>query len=698
MIPGLCEGDPAVLSEQFGVPAEKGPADLKRLPAFFGQADARSRYGARDVRVFAEINNVPRLDRERIVEAATYYRDAGADVIDLGLSLDRNWLDEGPEVIADLKARGFTLSIDTLDPDEILMADAAGVDYVLSLNGDNRHIAQQLRATPVLIPDTPDDLDSLDATIAHLQALGKPFLVDPIIEPIGSGFAASLGRYLEVRRRHPDVEMFMGIGNLTELTEADTTGVTAMLLGFCQELGIRNVLTTEVIDWARGAVREAVLAAQLMHFAQQEGTPPKHVDGRLLTIKDEEVRPYTEAELRELHASITDPNIRIFADADWIYAFNAERFVKGTDINAIFDELGVDEHTHAFYLGKELMKASIARGLGKNYRQESPLDWGYLTFAEPRRERVRLTARSPSHRPTTRPRRNREEESCSSSTPRSTPARSTRSSRTTPTSTSCSPTATSSREDARALAQDAFFTRGPDDLKNTAIWVGGKHVAAGEEVFAEVQKAFFGPFKVSVMLDSNGCNTTAATTIARIAKSYDLDGQARGRARPRRRSGCAPPSCCRRRAARSRVAPLPPDLFGDDRPYRRPRGLDAAEKLGLDTREPKDRAELEATLDGAPGRPRRRDRPAWRCCARTSGRSTRASSCSPTTTRPSRSAWRAPRPTDDLVDYDGKLVLGALAIGGPKMKVHKTCIRRMFESNDEVFDTDTVYEVAKELV
>jgi dihydropteroate synthase-like protein len=394
MIPGLCQGDPAVLSERFDVPAEKGPADLKRLPAFFGQADARSRYGARDIRIFAEINGVQHLDRERIVEAASYYRDAGADVIDLGLSLDRDWLEEGPEVIGDLKARGFTLSIDTLDPDQILMADAAGVDYVLSLTGHNRHVAQRLRATPVLIPDTPEDLDSLDTTIAHLQELGKPFLVDPILEPIGTGFAASLGRYLEVRRRHPDVEMLMGIANLTELTEADTTGVTALLLGFCQELGIRNVLTTEVIDWARGAVREAVLAAMLMHVAQQEGTPPKHVDGRLLTIKDEDVRPYTEAELRELHASITDPNIRIFTDADWIYAFNAEQFVKGTDINEIFDELRIDEHTHAFYLGKELMKAAIARGLGKNYRQESPLDWGYMTFDEPRRERVRLTARS----------------------------------------------------------------------------------------------------------------------------------------------------------------------------------------------------------------------------------------------------------------------------------------------------------------
>jgi dihydropteroate synthase len=279
------------------------------------------------------------------------------------------------------------------------MADAAGVDYVLSLNGDNRHLAERLRATPVLIPDTPDDLDSLDATIAHVRGLGKPFLVDPIIVPIGAGFAASLGRYLETRRRHPDAEMFMGIGNLTELTEADTTGMNALLLGFCQELGIRNVLTTEVIAWARGAVRETVLAAQLMHYALVEGTLPKHVDGRLLTIKDEDVTPYTEAELRELQASITDPNVRIFTDADWIYALNADHFVKGTDINKIFDELGIDEPTHAFYLGKELMKAATARGLGKNYRQESPLDWGYLTFAEPRRERVRLTARSSNPSP-----------------------------------------------------------------------------------------------------------------------------------------------------------------------------------------------------------------------------------------------------------------------------------------------------------
>jgi dihydropteroate synthase-like protein len=392
MIPGMCEGDIEVLSERFGIPAEKGPADLKALPVWFGREDARASYGERDIRVFAEINHVPRLDRDEIFAIAEHYRAAGADVIDLGLSLGRTWLDEGPRVIAELRDAGFELSIDTLDPDEILMADEAGVQYVLSLNGSNRHLAERLQATPILIPDSPDDLSSLDETIAHLEGLGKPYLVDPIIEPIGSGFAQSLGRYLEVRRRHPDIEMFMGIGNLTELTEADTTGVTALLIGFCQELGIRSVLTTEVIHWARGAVQEAVLAAQLMHFAHERGTTPKHIDGRLLTVKDEELRPYAEAELRELHEQVRDPNYRIFADADWIYVFNADRFVKGTDFNEIFDQLGVEEATHAFYLGKELMKATIARALQKNYRQESPLDWGYMTFVEPKRERVRLTA------------------------------------------------------------------------------------------------------------------------------------------------------------------------------------------------------------------------------------------------------------------------------------------------------------------
>jgi methylenetetrahydrofolate/methylenetetrahydromethanopterin dehydrogenase (NADP+) len=251
-------------------------------------------------------------------------------------------------------------------------------------------------------------------------------------------------------------------------------------------------------------------------------------------------------------------------------------------------------------------------------------------------------------------------------------------------------------EDARALVQDAFFTRGPDDLKNTAVWVGGKQVTAGEEVFAEVQKAYFGPFKVSVMLDSNGCNTTAGTTIARIAKARSLDGS-RAVVLGLGAVGLRSATLLQGEGCGVTVASLPADLFGDDRPYHRPRGLAVAEQLGLEIREPADRSELEATLDGAqivlaagPAGVEVLRRDAW-AAADSVELLADYNAAEPLGIEDTKA-------TDDLADYDGKLVLGALAIGGPKMKVHKACVRRLFESNDQVLDTDAVYEVAKELV
>jgi hypothetical protein len=157
------------------------------------------------------------------------------------------------------------------------------------------------------------------------------------------------------------------------------------------------VLTTEVIPWARGAVRELDVARRLMHHAVTGHTIPKGVDDRLVTVKDPEVLTYTEQELRALQAGITDPNFRIFADRDGITVLNSERFVRGRDIQEIFEQLDVDEASHAFYLGKELARASLAVTLGKTYRQEGALSWGYLTPADDARaEHVRLTER-PKH-------------------------------------------------------------------------------------------------------------------------------------------------------------------------------------------------------------------------------------------------------------------------------------------------------------
>jgi dihydropteroate synthase len=386
VIPGLCEGDVDTLQQATGLPVRKGPADVLALPEWYGREAVRAQLGPRDVRVFAEINDVQSLSREQVIDRALRYRAAGADVIDLGLSLDRPWLSQGPPTIAALRDRGLSLSIDTLDPEHIRMADAAGVDYVLSLTRDTIGLAEEMRATPVLITQEPDDLDGLGWMAAHLEELGHAYLLDSILAPINSGFAASLARYVEVRRRHPEAEILMGVSNLTELTEADSTGVTALLLGFCQEVGIRAVLTTEVIGWAHGVVRETVLAAQIMHLAERQARPPKHLDSGLVTSRDESMRAPSEEELRRMQAQISDANFRLFADADWLYAFNGERFVRDANMYAVFDQLDVDDASHAFYLGKELMKATIARGLRKSYRQEGPLDWGLLSFPEPRRE------------------------------------------------------------------------------------------------------------------------------------------------------------------------------------------------------------------------------------------------------------------------------------------------------------------------
>ena len=246
----------------------------------------------------------------------------------------------------------------------------------------------------------------------------------------------------------------------------------------------------------------------------------------------------------------------------------------------------------------------------------------------------------------------------------------------------------------RGLVQSAYFTRPPGDA-NLAVWVGGSSVGAGEEVLEQVKESFFGPFRVSVMLDSNGCNTTACTTVARLAADIDLKG---------RRVVIVGAGAVGLRSAKLlidegcdvTVSGIPKDRF-KGKEYRRARGLTTAEERGMQIAEPEDDAALAKLLDGA----------SLALAAGPAGVELLPASI-----------WRevgsievladfnAAEPLgiegtdaqDDMKDHDGKKVLGALAIGGPKMKVHKTCIGRLFETNDAVLDVDGVYEIAKELL
>jgi dihydropteroate synthase-like protein len=238
----------------------------------------------------------------------------------------------------------------------------------------------------VIIPDTPPDLASLDNTAAAFRAAGRTVRWDPILEPIGFGFATSLARYYQVREKHPDAAMMMGIGNVTELSEVDSAGVNFLLAALCEELRIGSILTTSVISWCQTAVQEFDIARRLVRHAIHHRTLPKHLHGDLVMLRDPRVFALGEKGIAELRQRITDPNFRIFAERGEVHLLNRYGYWHGSDPYEVFDRMvatvGTLTAEHAFYLGMELMKARTALTLGKQYMQDESLRWGFLTVEE----------------------------------------------------------------------------------------------------------------------------------------------------------------------------------------------------------------------------------------------------------------------------------------------------------------------------
>ena len=401
LLPGFCRGDLAPVGAAAGVPVERGPTDLRELPEWFGRPGGPPPgYGAYTVEILAEVNHAPRLALDALLAVADHYRASGADVIDVGCDPGSTWPGVGAAVAA-LVRRGHRVSIDSFDPAEVEAALGAGAELVLSVNGSNvGHAERWHRLFPaaevVAIPDTPADADSLDRTAAALAGWGVPHRLDPILEPIGFGFAAALGRYAAARRRHPAAKLLMGVGNVTELTDADTAGMNVLLAGFCEEVGVTSVLTTEVTNRARSAVREFDLARRLVCYAVKNGVVPKNLEPGLSLLRDRKVHAFGPAALADLAAAVADRNYRLFAEAGELHAINNRGRARGPDPYAVFAELaardpGLDAG-HAFYLGYELSKAVTALTLGKQYTQDRALDWGFLTVPE-------VSHRNPGVRP-----------------------------------------------------------------------------------------------------------------------------------------------------------------------------------------------------------------------------------------------------------------------------------------------------------
>jgi hypothetical protein len=244
------------------------------------------------------------------------------------------------------------------------------------------------------------------------------------------------------------------------------------------------------------------------------------------------------------------------------------------------------------------------------------------------------------------------------------------------------------------IVQGAVFPRGPEGLANTAFWVGGSKVRDGEAVFEAAQKLFFDPFKPSIMLDSDGSNTTAAAAVARVREAVALEG-ARAAVIGVGPVGLRTAELLRREGAEVTMLTFPPDVIEGG--HRRASGIPVAQEAGFEVVEPESSDELDAALAGhaavfaaGPAGTQILRRSGW---AQAEGVQVVVdySAAEPV-------GVQGVARDDDLDDEDGVKKLGALAVGGPKMKLQKRCVQRMFETKGTVLDLSGVYDVALEVL
>ncbi|MEM4699550.1 MAG: dihydropteroate synthase-like protein [Candidatus Nezhaarchaeales archaeon] len=455
LVPGMAMGDARLIEEGVGIRAAKGPrhaADLpvvleavaegaelstkdpacellrrrveERVAALLRELEGRvSRAGAVKVgrrrgvwvggpvlRVFAEVLDAPLLSREELVRAARRYREAGADVVDLGMLSE----DPRPRAVRGLvravrRAVGPPVSVDTLDWGEVVEALKAKADAVLSLTPSVAERAERLldiegarEAAYVVVPFEPrgrrragaeERVEVLLEAVGRLRRAGlRRVIADPLLDPpVAPGCLEGLRACQLLKAKAPDVPIMLGVGNVTELIDADSHGVNALLVSLAAEAGASAILTTEGSSKTRGCVEEAVRAAKMASLAKARGAPPKDLGVDLLVVKEKRRRgvrvelPPKVVEASGVEEPRRDPagSFRIGVDEEGgllvavhyppgsatpDLAVVARRALEARD--AIVKLGLVSDLRHAFYLGYELAKAEVALRLRRSYVQD----------------------------------------------------------------------------------------------------------------------------------------------------------------------------------------------------------------------------------------------------------------------------------------------------------------------------------------
>ncbi len=376
IVPGRSRMDLASLGSHFGVPFERGPDELADLPQFLGRGGKPADLSKHDLRIFAESVDATSLTIDEMLTRAAMQKAKGADVIDIGC-VPETPFPHLEDMVAALVKAGFVVSVDSGNVEELARGAKAGAHYVLSLDETTLDAVAGTACVPILVPRPHGDLQSLVRAIDLAVEKNIKHIADPILDPVHFGFTTSIERYAELRRLRPDVEILMGTGNLTELTDADSQGVTAMLLAICSELRIQNVLIVQVSPHTRRTIEEHDAARRLMFRAREDESLPKSYGGGLVSLHDLLPYPQSDAEITAAAADVRDDNFRIQTGEQGVHIYSRQGHHFSNDPFELFPKLGVEtDGAHAFYLGYELAKAEIAWQLGKRYAQDNPLDWG----------------------------------------------------------------------------------------------------------------------------------------------------------------------------------------------------------------------------------------------------------------------------------------------------------------------------------
>jgi dihydropteroate synthase-like protein len=458
LVPGLIRGDTAVIADAVGTPTFKGSRYAADLPTVLDALDrvelstvtpacdllreelrqkALQELDAveknreellkkpgnmlvgglavgRDfpMRVLAEIVDAALMPTGEIQRLARHFVEAGADLIDVGMVAGESRPADARRAVEAVKrVVNVPVSIDTLDADEIREAVAAGADLILSADAGNvEQIAPFAADVAVVVIPTnqregvfpakaEDRIRFLEEVMEKARRLGmKRLLADLILEP--SNVLESLLAFRDFGVRHPDVPLFVGVSNVTELFDADSVGVNALLARLSSEVNASMLLATEKSSKAQGTVREEAVAAKMMFLARKRGSVPKDLGIDLLVLKDKRKReeaydPQMEAGAQvtvadeAVEPAIVDPRgvFRITVDRNakvlvalHFAAAEAEKpttIIKGETAEAVYAKIVemelVTRLDHAAYLGSELAKAEVALRTGKEYIQDSIL-------------------------------------------------------------------------------------------------------------------------------------------------------------------------------------------------------------------------------------------------------------------------------------------------------------------------------------